>query len=169
MPLFASLHHRSNGTRKIRPVDNFSWSSIAVRSKKKRKIGSINGATALPERVQHNHLDDLAEVMRRIHEDCGQAPALWKLDVDAAFRRVPLREDHLWASKVRAQLRCCCQTALGRLQVAFLYNGQTYFSTHYACPFGSAASVHSWERLGALITKVVRKLLKIPTLRCTVD
>ena len=80
--------------------------------------------------------------------DSGIPPALWKLDVDAAFRRIPLRPEHLWASKI-----------------AFLYKGMPHFSTHFACPFGSSASVHSWERLGAMLANVARRLLKIPALR----
>ena len=74
----------------------------------------------------------------------------------------------------------CCK-------VAFLHKGRPHYSTHFACPFGSAASVHSWERLGALINKVVsatgepvllgltpcacqvRVLLRIPAMRYVDD
>ena len=97
---------------KIRPVDHFSWSNVATRSRKRIKLNSVNGMTEVPEAIKHDHLDDLVASMtllRRfvllmflsphppIIHICicccvrltGETPALWKLDVDSAFRRIP--------------------------------------------------------------------------------
>jgi hypothetical protein len=42
-------------------------------------------------------------------------------------------------------------------------------SQHSACPFGAAASVHAWERVGAALTHIARKFLKIAALRYVDD
>ena len=52
-------------------IDNFSWSALLDekrRSKKKRKAASINGHTALHEKISHDHLDDLFETVK-LHLD----------------------------------------------------------------------------------------------------
>ncbi len=79
-------------------------------------------------------------------------PALWKVDVDSAFRRIPLRPEHGWAS-----------------WVAFMVAGCVYVSQHFACPFGACSSVHAWERAGALLTTIARKLLRLPIFRYVDD
>ena len=48
---------------KIRAVDPFSWSRVG-RSKSARKVASVNGHMALPERVKHEHIDDLLGAVR---------------------------------------------------------------------------------------------------------
>jgi hypothetical protein len=57
---------RSDGTRKIRPVDHMSWSHSDQRKRSRRemKAQSINGHYEVPERVKHDHLDVLLAVMR---------------------------------------------------------------------------------------------------------
>ena len=121
-------------------MDHFSWSA-AGRSAKKRKLGSVNRQTEVLEALSHNHLDDLVE-----------APALWKVAVDSAFRRIPLRPEHGRAS-----------------WVAFMVAGCVYVSQHFACPFGACSSVHAWERAGALLTTIARKLLRLPIFRYVDD
>ena len=49
------------------------------------------------------------------------------------------------------------------------YSFQTYVSYHRACPFGATSSVHSWERVGAAITVIARRLLRIPAFRYVDD
>ena len=46
---------------------------------------------------------------------------------------------------------------------------QAWMSTHFACPFGAIASVHAWERVGAAIAFLARKLLHLPVLRYVDD
>ena len=82
----------------------------------------------------------------------GHPPGLFKADVDAAFRRVPLAPEHYWAGAV-----------------AFVYNGDVLVSSHRACPFGATASVHSWERVGALLCTIARKLLRMAVYRYVDD
>ena len=91
---------RPDGSIKVRPVDHFSWSAGERWCKRRRKESSVNGHTEVPEKITHDHLDDLVASMRKaVAEDC-YLPALWKLDVDSAFRRVPLHPDHRWAAAV---------------------------------------------------------------------
>ena len=40
-----------------------------------------------------------ASMRKAVAEDCYLL-ALWKLDVDSAFRRIPLHPDHRWAAAV---------------------------------------------------------------------
>ena len=55
---------RPDGTRKERAVDDFSWSAGGASTKRKRKVGSVNGHCLMPEKVQHDHLDDLMAAVK---------------------------------------------------------------------------------------------------------
>ena len=46
---------------------------------------------------------------------------------------------------------------------------QVFVAQHAACPFGAVASVHGWERVGAALTHIARKYLKIAVLRYVDD
>ena len=46
---------------------------------------------------------------------------------------------------------------------------KAWTSTHRCCPFGAVASVHAWERVGALLTHIARKCLKLAVLRYVDD
>ena len=39
---------------------------------------------------------------------------------------------------------------------------QIMVAIHNACPFGAVSSVQAWERVGALLLVVMRRILKIP-------
>ena len=54
--------------------------------------------------MTHDHLDDLLTGMRQFRILLGELPGLWKADVDAAFRRVPIKPEHRWASGVAFRL-----------------------------------------------------------------
>ena len=56
---------------------------------------------------------------------------MWKADIDAAFRRIPIRPDHRSFSNV-----------------VFRYRNKVLVAEHASMPFGSVASVHHWERVG---------------------
>ena len=61
-----------------------------------------------------------------------QAPlSMFKADIDAAYRRIPLKpsQRHLAA-------------------VVFLLAGLPLIIFHQAMPFGAKASVHAWDRIG---------------------
>ena len=115
-PRFAVSKTRNDGSVKNRAVDHFSW------SEGDGKAGSVNGFTTpgilsfawpsprrvpcvcvcvgvclspLPgEKLKHDTLDEFAVVLRRIVNASGSLPWLYKSDIDAAFRRVPVKAEH---------------------------------------------------------------------------
>ena len=103
-PRFGVEQARADGSSKLRAVDHFSWSADAV-----PKDGSVNGFTFPFEKMKHDTLDKLAVLMRKFVAATGVAPGLIKADIDAAYRRIPIRPDHQWACgglfKVGSQVR----------------------------------------------------------------
>jgi len=75
-----------------------------------------------------------------------------KADVKSAFSRVPIAPEDRWACGV-----------------VFKVFEQVYVSMHASCPFGAVGSVHAWERIGAAITHIALKFLKIALLRYVDD
>jgi len=144
-PRFPVVKEKEDGSKAVRPVDNFSWSSLdqnglgKTERKRKQKAASVNGFCAPTEDLHHNHLDALLAYAQRFLLLIGIVPGLFKADMDSAYRRVPIKAAHVWASGI-----------------AFLCGGQVWISIHKACPFGAVASVHAWERVGALITHIAR-------------
>jgi len=66
-------------------------------------------------------------------------PVMWKRDVSKAFRRVPIRSEHLpWAF------------------VVYLWRGIVMASGHVGMPFGSTSAVVSWHRMGELVAWFTR-------------
>lgn len=146
---------RDDGSQKIRAVDNFSWSvnqEGSFQTKSQKRKSSINGATAMPECMHHDHIDMLALAMKKFRELTSELPGLLKADIDSAFRRVPLRKDHRWAAAI-----------------VYMYDGKAWVSVHKACPFGAMSAVHNWERTGALLATLARRVLKIAVLRYVDD
>lgn len=140
----------------MRAVDHMSWSAAVAkgvkRTRKEVKSRSINGLSTIPERVTHDHLDDLADGMRLFRDLCGELPHLWKADIDAAFRRVPITQRHISAAGV-----------------AWVADGVTWMALHLAMPFGAASSVWAWHRIGALLCTVARRILHLPVYRYVDD
>ena len=90
-----------------------------------------NAATTPCEKLSYDSLDKLLLLSRAMGESVGRGLSLWKADVDAAFRRVPLdpyHREYAW--------------------VAFKRDGEIYVAQHLGMPFGAMASVHNWERIG---------------------
>ena len=150
-------HEKPDGIIKCRAVDNFSWSPGDPKcwrgnSKKRQKVDSVNGATFTTEKMHHDTLDALVEALRMHAKVCGTVPALFKVDIDSAFRRVPLCERDRWAAGI-----------------AFKLGQDVFVSRHAACPFGAVSSVHNWERIGAGICFIARKYLKLDLLRYVDD
>ncbi len=46
---------------------------------------------------------------------------------------------------------------------------EVWVAHHAAAPFGAKSSVHSWERIGALILAIARKILWLPLYRYVDD
>ena len=147
---------KPDGSPKIRAVDHMRWSAShghrRQRSRRQVKEESINGHCVLPDKVSHDHLDSLLQLLRLVFSLTGVVPWLWKADIDAAFRRVPLMGAHIWAAGV-----------------AYLVDGVAGCSFHHAMPFGATSSVWSWHRIGAMLAHFARKLLHIPVLRYVDD
>ena len=178
-PRFGVEQLKEDGSIKVRAIDHFSWSPAAhafgmasegerlskkvqprcpcklvgqCRPLQARKEFSVNGHVMPTEKLRHDTLDALALAASMFVDLVGVVPALFKADVDSAFRRIPIMPQHRWACGV-----------------GFRLLDQTYFAQHFACPFGAVASVHAWERVGAALTHIARKLLRIALSRYVDD
>ena len=78
---------------------------------------------------------------------------MWKADIDAAYRRLPISPGHRSFAWIAFRLS----------------ETETVLAQHMAMPFGAVASVHAWDRIGALLARIARRLLKIPILRYVDD
>ena len=132
---------KADGSIKVRAVDNFTESMC-------------NPCTKPTEKLRNDTLDLFFEVLRMLSKKLGVAVPLrmFKADIDAAFRRVPLLPEHRRFA-----------------YVAFLVERRTVIAGHAAMPFGSIASVHHWDRVGSLLCAIARRILKIPMLRYVDD
>ena len=125
---------------KIRPVDDATASGL-------------NGCTRCAEKMRHDTVDMLVEAVRLERAAHGPAlPHFWKADVDAAFRRIPLEP-----------------SAADLAHVAFLREGEPMTARHRSVFFGATSSVHNWERVGALLAAILRRVVHIPALRYVDD
>ncbi len=61
---------------------------------------NVNGHTALNVKLRHDTLDALINLMLEFRRTVGTAPGLFKLDIDAAYKRIPIREEDRWACAV---------------------------------------------------------------------
>ncbi len=156
------------------------------------KKGSVNGYTTATEKIAHDTLDAFAEALVLARALLGCIPGLLKArhqaigardvrhcsacaqaDVDSAFRRIPVLACHRWACgvamKVAGQVGLATSSSPVAVRCLAYAFRQIYVSTHNACPFGAVASVYVWERIGAAIAHLIRKLLKIGVLRYVDD
>ena len=97
-------------------------------------------------------LDCIVAAVRRYVQLTGRVPELWKADVEAAFRRVPIRPEDRWAA-----------------WVTFLVDGEAVAARHNAMMFGAIGAVHGRDRLGALVKHVGRAVLRLPLFRYVDD
>jgi len=89
-PRFAVTQEKADGSKKIRPVDHFSWSSGNRRPRRETKNRSVNGAYVCSGTVKHDTIDTLEGCMRCFFHLIGECLGLLRVDIDSAFRRVPL-------------------------------------------------------------------------------
>ena len=76
----------------------------------------------------------------------------FQADIKDAFKAIPIAPDQrefAWA--------------------VFKHKRQTLAAQHLVMPFGSAASVHHWERVGSLLAAIARRILHIPVSRRAFD
>jgi len=72
---------------KIRPIDDMSRSGI-------------NGACQPGEKLSYDGIDMLLGAAAKFIKETNVVPMIWKADIDAAFRRIPLAQEQLFASWV---------------------------------------------------------------------
>ena len=113
-PRFSAEQLKEDNSLKLRPIDHFSWSAEG-RFKRTMKPCSVNGHTSAREKLRHDSLDKLWHTMRIFVELVGDAPGLFKVDVDSAFRRVPLQPDHQWAGGIAYKMDGKVAQLLARL------------------------------------------------------
>ena len=132
---------KADGSIKVRAVDDFTESMC-------------NPCTKPTEKLRCDTLDLFFDVLRGLSKRLGIAVPLsmFKADIDAAFRRIPLLPEHRRFA-----------------YVAFLVENRIVIAGHAAMPFGSIASVHHWDRVGSLLCAIARRVLKIPMLRYVDD
>jgi hypothetical protein len=130
---------KADGRKKLRAVDD--------------ETGAGTNNTCQPtEKLHNDQIDALVATIVQYCNIAGEAPGLWKADIDAAYRRIPVRSDQRWLVWVVMQV---C--------------GKTYASRHNCMPFGCVGSVHAWNRVGALLCHIGRHVLRLPLLRYVDD
>ena len=106
--------------------------------------------------------------MKAFNEKFNELPGLIKVDINSAFRRIPIKGSDLWACGIvflfLGQVGVMCFMTYVKLHVV-----QVYVSQHFACPFGAVGSVHAWERIGAAICHIAGVYLKLPLWRYVDD
>ena len=83
------------------------------------------------EKLSYEAIGALLTCLREARALVGNDLALWKADIDSAYRRIPVAAE-----------------SGDRSWVVFKRNGKPVAARHYALPFGSVASVHHWDRIG---------------------
>ena len=132
---FAVEQAKPDGSTKPRPCDDMSESGL-------------NPCLQTVERIQMHGVAHLKACIAKFMMLTGLCPCLWKADIDAAYRRIPVYASH----------RCL-------LGVVFMVKGVIWFAQHIACPFGLSGSVYAWDHLGALLRAIAVKVLRIPLFR----
>ena len=122
---------RKDGTLKLRAIDD-------------ETACGTNATTQPTARLCCDGADVLATLALLFAQLTGEAPGFWKADVDKAYRRIPVAPSHRWL-----------------LWVCFSHKGQRWLARHNAMPFGSVASVHAWDRVGAFLRHLGRTMLKL--------
>ena len=111
----------------------------------------VNAATVPCDKIRHDTLDDLAHMtLAYFRQDCQTQ--LWKRDISKAFRRVPVRADHLvfaWT--------------------VWLHKGGLMVAQHKGMPFGTVSAVYAWHRVGFMLCCILRALFLCPAARYVDD
>ena len=81
-PRFSVAQEKEDGSMKIRPVDNMSWSNgdgAGNRKKKEQKVGSINGHTFPQEKMRPDTLDRFIGLLTLFATTVTRVPGLIKV------------------------------------------------------------------------------------------
>ena len=76
---------RQEGSTKIRAVDDES-------------ANGVKECAVQQGKVRMDSIDHLVMAILLFKQLTGVAPGLWKADIDAAYRRIPLLPEHMWMS-----------------------------------------------------------------------
>ena len=112
----------------------------------------VNAATCVSEKLKRDTTDMLMDTMRATALATREGIGMFKADIDAAYRRVPISPGDRDLA-----------------YVVYMFEGVPQVSGHLACPFGSISSVHNWDRIGALLRAIARRILHIIALRYVDD
>jgi hypothetical protein len=104
-----------------------------------------NPCAGARERIREHRLDTWNEMAKYLYLLGMIILSSCKVDVSAAFKRIPVLAEHRWAA--------------GTL---FYADGAAQFIQQYAMPFGFVGSVYSWERLSNFLWSVITVLLFVP-------
>ena len=137
-------------TRRI-PVRELRSKGWRTRVVDHESESGVNRATVPCDRIQHDTLDTLAAIVLRFF-DLGCNVSMWKRDVSKAFRRVPVRSEHLqfsWA--------------------VWSHQGLLWTAQHKGMPFGTVSAVYAWHRVGYMLQTLIQKLFFAPVARYVDD
>ena len=110
--------------------------------------GTSNGAnpcTGTSERIREHRLNYWYAIVAMLVTFGFLDLTTCKVDVNAAFRRVPILPAHRWAAGF-----------------VFWFMGAAWTSTHYAAPFGFKGSVYAWERVSNALWAICTQILLLP-------
>jgi hypothetical protein len=124
---------------KIRPIDDGT-------------ACGINSITSLSQKMYHHTVDDLHAAAALFVASTNRVPGFYKIDIDSAFRRVPVLPEH------RAFA-----------YATFRMGGKVICAPHFALPFGFSASVDGWDRTGGMLRSILAHVLWIGILRYVDD
>jgi hypothetical protein len=130
---------RSDGTAKIRAVDDFSESGL-------------NPTVLAMIKLANDSVKALELAIKSLRKSGVADIRLWKADVKSAYRRMPVRPSD--------------RRFLG---VLLRVGEDIWMSKHLAAPFGAVGSVYEWDRLGHFFCHLARHLLKLPVFRYVDD
>ena len=97
----------------------------------------INPATRTYETLENDNLDLFFNIIRLLLSHRIKF-AMFKEDISRAFRRLPIKSQHL---KV--------------IVVFFKYQGIIWWAQHLTCPFGAVGSVTAWHRISSFLKRVM--------------
>ena len=103
-----------------------------------------NDGTKPGSSPKHDTVDALVFILLTMMR-LGLSPLMFKRDISQAFRRVPIRKEHLDLAAV-----------------VFWFLGETWVSEVYGMPFGSISAVHAWHRISTLMLIIILRACKAP-------
>ena len=137
-------------TRRI-PVREWRAKGWRTRVADHETESGINAVTVPVDKIKHDTLDVLVALVLRLF-DAGHPVHMWKRDVSKAFRRVPVKAEHLeFAGAV------------------WMDHGVLLIAQHKGMPFGTVSAVYAWHRVGHMLRTLVRCLFRAPCARYVDD